>query len=90
MARVTVEDCIEKIENRFELVMMASQRTRKIGMQTRKSLKQPKPHQLLKRQSLHWLILQVTHQSNLNIVIFENLASYNAGFFHVFYLQSYI
>lgn len=31
MARVTVEDCIEKIENRFELVMMASQRARKIG-----------------------------------------------------------
>ncbi len=31
MARVTVEDCIEKIENRFELVMVASQRARKIG-----------------------------------------------------------
>lgn len=31
MARVTVEDCIEKIENRFELVMAASQRARKIG-----------------------------------------------------------
>lgn len=31
MARVTVEDCVEKIENRFELVMMASQRARKIG-----------------------------------------------------------
>lgn len=31
MARVTVEDCIEKITNRFELVMMASQRARKIG-----------------------------------------------------------
>lgn len=31
MARVTVEDCIDKIENRFELVMMASQRTREIG-----------------------------------------------------------
>ncbi len=31
MARVTVEDCIEKIPNRFELVMMASQRARKIG-----------------------------------------------------------
>lgn len=31
MARVTVEDCIEKVENRFELVMMASQRARKIG-----------------------------------------------------------
>ncbi len=31
MARVTVEDCIDKVENRFELVMMASQRARKIG-----------------------------------------------------------
>lgn len=31
MARVTVEDCIEKIENRFELVMIAAQRARKIG-----------------------------------------------------------
>ena len=31
MARVTVEDCIEKVDNRFELVMMAAQRARKIG-----------------------------------------------------------
>ena len=31
MARVTVEDCIDKVENRFELVMLASQRARKIG-----------------------------------------------------------
>ena len=31
MARVTVEDCIEKVQNRFELVMLAAQRARKIG-----------------------------------------------------------
>lgn len=31
MARVTVEDCIDKVENRFELVMVAAQRARKIG-----------------------------------------------------------
>lgn len=31
MARVTVEDCIDKVENRFELVLVASQRARKIG-----------------------------------------------------------
>ena len=31
MARVTVEDCIEKISNRFELVAMASQRARDIS-----------------------------------------------------------
>ena len=31
MARVTVEDCIEELPNRFELVMVAAQRARKIG-----------------------------------------------------------
>ena len=31
MARVTVEDCILKVPNRFELVMLASQRAREIG-----------------------------------------------------------
>lgn len=31
MARVTVEDCIDKIPNRFELVMVAAQRARRIG-----------------------------------------------------------
>ena len=31
MARVTVEDCVLKIPNRFELVMLSSQRAREIG-----------------------------------------------------------
>lgn len=31
MARVTVEDCIEKIPNRFELVLLAGQRARQIS-----------------------------------------------------------
>jgi DNA-directed RNA polymerase subunit omega len=31
MARVTVEDCVLKIPNRFELVMLAAQRARDIG-----------------------------------------------------------
>ena len=31
MARVTVEDCVEKVTNRFELVMVASQRSREIS-----------------------------------------------------------
>jgi DNA-directed RNA polymerase subunit omega len=31
MARVTVEDCIEAVPNRFELVMTASQRARMIA-----------------------------------------------------------
>ena len=31
MARVTVEDCILKVPNRFELVLLAAQRARNIG-----------------------------------------------------------
>lgn len=30
MARVTVEDCLEKVENRFALVHLAAQRTRQL------------------------------------------------------------
>lgn len=30
MARITVEDCLENVENRFELVMIASKRARQL------------------------------------------------------------
>lgn len=32
MARVTVEDCLEHVENRFELVMVATKRARQIAV----------------------------------------------------------
>lgn len=31
MARVTVEDCLDNLDNRFELVMVASHRARQIA-----------------------------------------------------------
>lgn len=31
MARVTVEDCVDKVPNRFELVLLAGQRARQIS-----------------------------------------------------------
>ena len=31
MARVTVEDCLENVSNRFELVMVASKRARQLA-----------------------------------------------------------
>jgi len=31
MARVTVEDCIDKVSNRFDLVLLAAQRAREIS-----------------------------------------------------------
>ena len=32
MARLTVEDCLENVENRFELVRIASKRARQLAM----------------------------------------------------------
>ncbi len=32
MARVTVEDCLENVENRFELVMVAAKRARELAL----------------------------------------------------------
>lgn len=32
MARVTVEDCLENVDNRFELVRLASRRARQLAM----------------------------------------------------------
>ena len=30
MSRITVEDCLQKVDNRFELVMLASKRARQL------------------------------------------------------------
>lgn len=32
MARLTVEDCLENVENRFELVLLAARRARQLAM----------------------------------------------------------
>ena len=32
MARVTVEDCLENVDNRFELVLVATKRARQLAM----------------------------------------------------------
>ena len=49
MARVTVEDCIEKVANRFDLVLVASHRARMICWRGHKS---PLPEIMIKIQSL--------------------------------------
>ena len=38
MARVTVEDCLEKVENRFQLVILAAKRARDIARSGRDPL----------------------------------------------------
>lgn len=38
MARITVEDCLDKVGNRFELVMLASKRARQLSSGGREPL----------------------------------------------------
>ena len=38
MARVTVEDCLENVDNRFELVMVSSKRARQIATEGKEPL----------------------------------------------------
>lgn len=38
MARITVEDCLDKVDNRFELVMVASKRARMLATRGKEPL----------------------------------------------------
>ncbi len=38
MARVTVEDCLENVENRFELVMVSSKRARQLATEGKEAM----------------------------------------------------
>lgn len=53
MARVTVEDCLQHVDNRFELIMVASKRARQIanqGAEPRVSHNNDKPTVLALRE----------------------------------------
>ncbi|MBD3618975.1 MAG: DNA-directed RNA polymerase subunit omega [Chromatiales bacterium] len=58
MARITVEDCLENVENRFELVLVASKRARQIslGHQPHVELENDKPTVLALREIAEGLI----------------------------------
>ncbi|QJD59659.1 DNA-directed RNA polymerase subunit omega [Pseudomonas sp. gcc21] len=59
MARVTVEDCLENVENRFELVMLATKRSRQIatgGKEPKVPLENDKPTVLALREIAEGLV----------------------------------
>lgn len=58
MARITVEDCLNRIDNRFELVLMATQRARMItkGAEPMVELEDDKPTVLALREIADGLI----------------------------------
>jgi DNA-directed RNA polymerase subunit omega len=66
MARVTVEDCTDKIPSRFELVVLASQRAREIAsgaMPTVEKLKDKNPVIALREIALGHLSPEVMRES---------------------------
>jgi DNA-directed RNA polymerase subunit omega len=69
MARITVEDCLEVVNNRFELVLMASKRARQIakGAQAMTDVQNDKPtvtalREIAERRVDNELIAQVEKQ----------------------------
>ena len=59
MARVTVEDCLENVENRFALVMMATKRSRQLatgGKEPKVPVENDKPTVLALREIAAGLI----------------------------------
>ena len=59
MARITVEDCLENVDNRFELVMVSSKRSRQIqtgGKDPLVSVDNDKPTVLALREMAEGLI----------------------------------
>jgi DNA-directed RNA polymerase subunit omega len=71
MARITVEDCLDKVENRFDLVMVASKRARQLqtgGKDPMVSEDKDKPTVLALREIAEGLItstiLTEVHEEN--------------------------
>ena len=59
MARITVEDCLDKVDNRFELVMVSSKRARQIqigGKDAMVSVDNDKPTVLALREIAEGLV----------------------------------
>lgn len=52
MARVTVEDCLRNVENRFALVLIAAKRTKRLMMGAKPLIKgkNDKPHVMALRE----------------------------------------
>ena len=59
MARVTVEDCLDNLDNRFELVMVASRRARQLatgGKDAKVDWENDKPTGVALRESAEGLV----------------------------------
>ncbi|TWH71479.1 DNA-directed RNA polymerase subunit omega [Azomonas agilis] len=69
MARVTVEDCLDHVDNRFELVMLATKRARQLatgGKEPRVAWENDKPTVVALREIAAGLMsYEVIHQDEM-------------------------
>ncbi|KEQ17678.1 DNA-directed RNA polymerase subunit omega [Endozoicomonas numazuensis] len=80
MARVTVEDCLDNVDNRFELVMVASKRARQLaigGKDSKLEWENDKPTVLALREIAEGLVTSLTVEEK--VVDEDEAAMFLAG-----------
>ena len=77
MARVTVEDCLENVDNRFELVLVASKRARQLanGGESELEWENDKPTVLALREIAEGLVTPELMARETEIAAEEELAA---------------
>ena len=76
MARTTVEDCLENVDNRFELVMLASKRARQLatgGKEPKVAWENDKPTVVALREvvRLPWVMMQWCRSITTNLLFWH-------------------
>ena len=83
MARITVEDCLENVENRFELVMVASKRARQLqtgGKDALVSEDNDKPSVIALREVADGLVnASILDETPATVEVDENIAALEAA-----------
>ncbi len=85
MARITVEDCLNHVDNRFELVLVSSRRARQIavgGKEPQVSWENDKPTVVALREIEQGLVgpdILTEEESSDDLLGLDNLASGAAG-----------
>jgi len=71
MARVTVEDCVDKIPNRFDLVLLAAQRARQISGGAELTIDRDRDKNPV--VALREIADETVHPADLNEAVISNL-----------------
>ena len=78
MARVTVEDCVDKVPNRFDLVMLAAHRSREIASGSTITIDRDNDKNPV--VALRELADEVHALKGTHLLLAEDYASHEAGF----------